>query len=76
MYMHLSSVRKYSFLLKSWGVSQTSAALTPLPRPTLYSHDHSERVKATMSGFLSQNHPKLIFHFIYSFKHALALHVS
>lgn len=76
MYMHLSSVQKYSFLLKSWGVAQTSAALAPLPRPTLYSHNHSERVKARMSGFLTQNHSKLIFHFIYSFKHALDLYVS
>lgn len=49
MYMHLSSVQKYSCLLKVWGAAHSRtdlSALAPRPRPALHSCDHNGRVEA------------------------------
>lgn len=80
LYVHLSSMQKYSSLLRFGGAAcrNNGVALAPFPRLPSATRNRSNygEARASGCGFGSQKHFKLIFHFIYSFKHALALHAS
>lgn len=67
---------KIKLFAKFWGVAHSCANLSP--RPSSLSHPLFIRPRRPCRGqrFLSQRHWKLIFHFIYSFKHALSSYVS
>lgn len=77
MYMHLSSGQKYNSLLhfgELHMVALTSALAPLLVPPSIHMTTTTvSRPEWAVVAFFSQKHFKLIFHFIYSFKHALAL---